>query len=285
MTGHGLGRRVRRAAGTAALYAVAAGIAAVFLYPFLWMAVSSFRTQSAVLSHPLRLLPEGFPTDAYRALARLGGVPFQQYLANSVGITVAATALAVTASALGAYALWRRPDLPLFGALRGGFLLVAMYPAMLLVIPLYVVVFRLGLLGSHLGVVLVLGLVPVAFFMLREFLQALPRELVEAATVDGATEAQTLRHVVLPAARPILGTVAVITFLLTWKQWFPILVISTSPATYTLPVALLALNGEYGVDFAATMALATVTSLPVALLFAATQRRVSQGLMAGAVKG
>jgi ABC-type glycerol-3-phosphate transport system permease component len=276
---------MKRRITTAALYAVALAISLFFIYPFYWMIVSSFRTQAENLSSPLQLWPEQPSLVAYRALQTLGGLPLMHYVANSIAMTLAASALVVVTTTLGTYALWRKPGLPLFGLLRNGFLLTVMYPAMLLVIPLYVVRYRLGMLGSHVGIVLVLSLLPIAFFMLNEFLKSLPRELVEAAMIDGAGELQILAKVIVPVALPIVVTVSLIAFLLIWKQWFPVLVISTSPSTYTLPVALLSLNGEYGVNFEATMALATITTLPIAILFASTQRRVSHGLTAGAIKG
>jgi ABC-type glycerol-3-phosphate transport system permease component len=109
--------------------------------------------------------------------------------------------------------------------------------------------------------------------------------MIEAARIDGAGEWQILRLIILPIARPVILTAVLIAFLMNWKQWFPIMVLSTSPDTYTLPVALAALNSEYGVDFQATMALATITVVPVVVLFLATQRRVMGSFMAGAVKG
>ena len=109
--------------------------------------------------------------------------------------------------------------------------------------------------------------------------------MIEAATIDGAGEATILYRVVLPMARPVVATVAIITFLLNWAQWFPVLVISTDSDTWTLPVALLNVNGELGTNFQGSMALSVVTTIPVALLFLAAQRQVMQGMTEGAVKG
>jgi ABC-type glycerol-3-phosphate transport system permease component len=264
---------------------VMGAVAAVFLYPFWWMIVGSFRTQAAMLEAPTRLLPESFAPEAYGKIARLGGVDLWVYAANSIGITLAATALAVAVTALGAYALYRRPDLPGFRWIQFGFLLTMMYPAMLLVIPTYLVVYRLGLLGTYAGIVLFLALMPILFLMLVQFFRSIPRELIESAKMDGASEMQVFRRIVLPISRPILGTVFLIGFLLNWKQWLPILVIATSPDLYTLPVALLSMNTELGIDFQSTMALAALTTVPIILLFLVTQRRVIGGFVAGAVKG
>ncbi len=268
-----------------ALNALATVVSLVFVYPFYWMLVSAFRTQEAILTEPLRLLPERFDLGAFYAISRIGGVALSSFAVNSVLITILATAIGVTTTALGAYALYRNPHLPLFASVRYGFLLTIMYPHMLLVIPLYFVSYKLGLLGTYLGIVLVLSLVPLVFFIFVQFLPSIPREMVEAARIDGASEWQILRRVVIPIARPVVMTAVLIAFLLNWKQWFPILVLSTGPETYTLPVALVSLNTEYGVNFQATMALATITVVPVAVLFLATQRRVMDSFMTGAMKG
>lgn len=108
--------------------------------------------------------------------------------------------------------------------------------------------------------------------------------LVKAALVDDASELQVLFRIVMPVCWPVVGTVTLITFLINWSQWFPVHVISRSPKTYTLPAALL-LNSELGVNFQGIMALATLTTLPVVVVFLLTQRRVMQGMAAGAVKG
>lgn len=270
---------------TIVLYGVATVISAVFIYPFLWMLVSSFRTQEAILSAPMRLLPESFDTAAFRSIATIGGTALTAFAWNSVLITVLATSIGVCVMGLGAYALYRNPHLPLFTSVRYGFLLTIMYPNMLLVIPLYFVSYKLGLLGSTLGIVLVLSLVPLVFFIFVQFFRTIPKEMIEAARIDGANEWQILTLIILPIARPVILTAVLIAFLMNWKQWFPIMVLSTSSDTYTLPVALVALNSEYGVDFQATMALATITVIPVVVLFLITQRRVMGSIMAGAVKG
>ncbi len=269
----------------AGLVTLASLIALVFVYPFYWMLVSAFRTQEAILSAPLRLIPESLNWSAFQTIATIGGVPLWRYAVNSVTITIAATVVGVCATGLGAYALYRNPRLPLFTSVRYGFLLAIMYPHMLLVIPLYFVSHQLGLLNTYWGVILVMSLVPLVFFIFVQFFRSIPHEMIDAARVDGASEWQILTMVVLPIARPVIMTAVLIAFLLNWKQWFPILVLSSDPATHTLPVALISLNSEYGINFQATMALATLTVIPVVALFLLTQRRVLSGFMAGAVKG
>lgn len=268
-----------------AAYLVAGAASLFFVYPFYWMIVSSFRTQEALFSRPLALLPEHWDLTAYRSILSIGGTDLSVYAINSLIITLAATIIGVVTMTLGAYALYREPRLPLFPSIRATFLLAIMYPNMLLAIPLYFVAFRLGILGSYTAIVLATAILPLVFFLFVQFFRTIPKEMVEAATVDGASEFQTLRYVIVPVAAPMMTTAALIAVLLNWKQWFHILVISTGPDTYNLPIALLSLNSEYGVNFQATMALATLTCLPVIVLFLLTQRRVMSGFLAGAVKG
>jgi len=260
-------------------------ISVLFLYPYLWMVLGAFRSTQEILSAPLRLWPEHVSFEAFRSIADVGGLSFMRALLNSVGITAVSSVLAVVVTALGAYALTRRPDALAFRLLRGGFLLTMMYPYMLLVIPVYIVMYKLGLLGGYTGIVLFLALGPVQFFLFEQFFRTLPNEVIEAATIDGADETTILFRIVLPMARPVVATVAIITFLLNWAQWFPVMVISATPDTYTLPVALLNVNGELGTDFQGIMALAVVTTIPPVLLFLVAQRRVMGGMTEGAVKG
>jgi ABC-type glycerol-3-phosphate transport system permease component len=266
-------------------YAVASVTSVLFLYPYWWMLVSAFRPTRAIMSDPLRILPERFDLSIFSEIGRIGGVDLSVYIWNSVLITSLSTVLSVVVTALGAYALVRRPDLPGFRVLRYGFLVTIMYPYMLLVIPVYLVMFKLGLLGTYAGIILFLALGPIQFFLFEQFFRAIPGEVIEAAIIDGASEWQVLFRIILPMAAPITATVALITFLLNWSQWFPILVVSRSPDTYTLPVALLSMNSELGSNFQGIMALAVLTTLPVAVLFLIAQKRVMEGMASGAVKG
>jgi ABC-type glycerol-3-phosphate transport system permease component len=279
------GRSRRRFVLQAAAYALAGLVSLVFLYPYWWMLIGALRSTRDVLGDPLRLWPERADLSIFGAIARIGGVDLWVYIANSFAITLASTLLGVAVTALGAYALVRRPDLPGFAALRYVFLITIMYPYMLLVIPVYIVMFKLGLLGTYAGIVLFLALGPIQFFLFERFFRVIPKEVIEAALMDGAGELSILFRVVLPMAMPVTATVALITFLLNWAQWFPVLIISRSPDTYTLPVALLSMNTELGANFQGIMALAVITTLPVAIVFLLAQKRVMQGMAAGAVKG
>lgn len=255
------------------------------LYPYYWMLVSAFRSSQAILSSPLRPWPEQISLDVLQEISSVGGTPLWRYALNSVLIITASTVVGILVTALGAYALVRRPRFWAFKLLRMGFMVTIMYPYMLLVIPVYIVMYKIGLLGSYSGIILFLALGPIQFFLFEQFFQTIPKSILEAAVIDGANEAQILFSVVMPLAMPVVATASIITFLLNWAQWLPVLVVSRSPDTYTLPVALMNLNGELGVNFQGIMALSVLTTIPVTVFFLIAQRRVMSGMTAGAVKG
>lgn len=266
-------------------YGVAVLVSLICLYPYYWMLVSSFRDTQAILSHPLKLWPENISFGVLKEISSVGGTPLWRYVMNSVFITTASTAVGTLVTALGAYALVRRADSWFFRSLRMGFLVTIMYPYMLLVIPVYIVMYKLGLLGTYSGIILFLALGPIQFFLFEQFFRSVPRSIIEAAVIDGANELQVLFQIVLPLAMPVVATASIITFLLNWSQWLPVLVVSRSPDTYTLPVALMTINGELGVNFQGVMALSVLTTIPVTLFFLVAQKRVIAGMTAGAVKG
>ena len=269
----------------AAAYALAIVVSLVCLYPYWWMLVSAFRNTEAILSQPLRPWPESINFGVLQEIATIGGTPLWRFVVNSLVITALSTTVGTVVTAFGAYALVRRPDFWLFRVLRAGFLVTIMYPYMLLVIPVYIVMYKIGLLGTYAGIVLFLALGPIQFFLFEQFFRTIPKSVIEAAVIDGATERQILTSVVLPLAMPVVATASIITFLLNWAQWLPVLVVSKSPDTYTLPVALMSLNGELGVNFQGIMALSVLTTIPVTIFFLIAQKRVIAGMTAGAVKG
>jgi ABC-type glycerol-3-phosphate transport system permease component len=267
------------------LYTIAIIISLAMIFPFIWMISSSFKPTKEILSSTLRLIPQNFTLNAYREIADLGGLTIWRCIGNSFFIVGTSVILTVFITSLGAYALIRKPYLPGFKLVEKFFLVSIMYPYILLVMPVYIIIFQLGLLGSYTGIIIFLCLGPIQFFLFREFFTKIPREVIESAQVDGASEFQIFFKIVMPMARPVFMTVILLTFILNWDNWFPVLVISTTMDTYTLPVALFTLDSQLEVNFPEIMALSTVVSLPVIAMFIATQRKVMEGFAAGSLKG
>lgn len=268
-----------------AAYAVAVLLAAAMLYPFVWMVSSSLKPTREIFANTLQLIPDTPTIKAYVDLADLGGIPIERYIFNSIYIVTFSTFLSVIVSSLGAYAVHRRPRLPGFALLDRFFLVSIMYPYILLLMPVYVVMFRLGLLGTYTGIIVFLTLGPIQYYLFREFFSKIPREVIESAQMDGASELAIFGRIVFPMARPVFLTAVLLTFILNWDNWFPVLVISSSMDTYTLTVALFNLDTQLQVDFPAIMALSTIVTLPIIIVFVLTQRTVIQGFAVGSVKG
>ncbi len=274
------------------VYFVLSVVAFVMIYPFLWMFFASFKTNPDIVQNPLNLLPQKWTLDGYRAIQTMSGYSVWHYFKNSVIIAGGTTVLVVFSTAMGGYALYRRRNLPLFGIIEKSFMISLMYPAVLLLIPLYVIVVQSKILygtGNYLGIILASATgtwgAALPFFLFKQFFASVPYSLVEASTIDGASETQIFFQVICPVMRPVISTATLISFLTSWGLWLPVLMLSKDMSTYTLASMLVNINSELGVDLSQTAALSTVVTLPVIVIFLLTQRKVMEGIAAGSVKG
>lgn len=279
-------RRTRRSLGgisarTAVTVALAA-YAVVSLYPFLWMVSAAFKTNSEVVSGG-HLIPH-HPTlqtlsDTWNKL------DFFEYFTNSLKVTVLTTVLVVVvyAAASYAFAVLRFPGRRLFYRL---FLALLFVPGVVTLLPIVLLESRLDILGTHWGLVLpfVNGSAPLAVLMLTNAFNTVPIELREAARMDGAGELRIFARIYLPLARPALVTIALLTAIPTWNEYQLTRISLNDPHTYTLPIALQAMQSESVVQYNSLMAAALIMVVPVIILFLCAQRYFVNGLM-GAVKG
>jgi len=272
----------RRFAARALLYGLLAlGVASV-LVPFLWMVSTSLKGDDAVLATPPELIPSPVEPANYARVGEL--IPIWRMLANSVGVAVAITALQVGTSAMGAYAFarmrFRGRD-----ALFVVYLTTLMVPPQVTIVPLFIEMRELGLVDSYPG--LILPSIASAFgtFMLRQAFMTLPRELEEAAFVDGANHWEVFTRIVLPLAGPALATFGVLAFMASWNALLWPLVIINSEQLMTLPLGLANLHGQYGTEWNLVMAGTTISVLPILLVYALAQRYVVRGFVLSGVKG
>jgi len=271
---------------TRALQYVALAAYLVFLgFPLVWMLSTSFKPPREMVEIHPTLVPHHPTLDNYvqafteQALGRAA--------LNSLQVSLASAVLTVLVALPAAYALARfRTRL---GTVALGWVLLSqLFPFVLLVIPLFLILRQVELVDTHAGLVLVyvVWALPFALWMLQGFVRNVPRELEEAAAVDGATRLQALRKVVAPLLAPGIVATALFAFISSWNEFFFALVLLKSPDLATLPVTLARFVGVEGIarlgPLAAGSLLATVPSL---LFFAFMQRRLTSGSMAGAVKG
>lgn len=266
-----------------ALHLILLGVLALWVYPFMWMLVTALRPAAEVAQDPLQLFPETFTFENFqRAWAAAN---FSRYLLNSVIVTLSSVALTVMLTALAGYALGRRSfpgRVPLL-ALLG---MTIFLPHGYTVIPVYDLVTRLGLNNTLQGVILALsgtGFI-LYIFMFTAYFAGLPKEVEEAAVIDGANVLQVFFQVMLPLAGPIIATVAILEFMNSWNAFlYPLVLTLTRPDLRVLGVGMYSFFGEYGVDITGLMAAATISLIPVIAVFMLFQRYFVEGV-AGAVK-
>jgi multiple sugar transport system permease protein len=158
-------------------------------------------------------------------------------------------------------------------------------PAQVTMLPLFLMLNKMGLINTYMGVIIP-GMASVfGIFLIRQFMQSIPDSLIEAARIDGATDFRIYRTLILPLCKPILITLAIITFMGTWNDFLWPLIVMTDDAMYTLPVAIANLSLEHVQDTELMMAGSVITTLPVLVLFALVQKYYISGIMAGSVKG
>lgn len=269
------------------LQAVLANLAVVLLvvvvlFPLVWMVSVSFMSQGEAATFPPPLWPSRPTLEHYRDLFVTQGMG--RYMLNSLILATLATILALLFTVPAGYAFAK---LRFAGRDRLFQLLVAalVVPAQIGTLPLFLMLKSMGLVNTYAG-----ALVPwlasiFGLFLVRQYALSIPDEMLEAARVDGATEGQIFRRVVLPTLQPIVVTLALFVFLGSWNDFLWPLIVLTDQANYTLPVALAAMSREHVQDAEMMMAGAVLTVAPVLILFLALQRYYIRGMLAGSVKG
>ncbi|WP_033073904.1 carbohydrate ABC transporter permease [Sphingopyxis sp. MWB1] len=262
--------------------ALAALVALITVAPLLWMVSVSFMAPGEAAQFPPPLLPQSPSLENYRQLFETYGVG--RFLANSLLVSTLATLLALLFTIPAGYAFAK---LRFHGRDATFRLLVAalVVPGQIGMLPLFLELKAMGLVNSYAGALIPWLAGIFGIFLVRQYCLAIPDEMLEAARIDGASEAQILRHIVLPILTPIIVTLALFVFLGSWNDFMWPLIILADQELYTLPVALAALSREHVQDNELMMAGAVVTTLPVLILFLALQRFYLDGLLTGSVKG
>lgn len=276
-------RLVRRgAAGRALLYLILLAGAATMLFPFLWMLSTSLKPEGALLVTPPDIVPSHIDTGAYTRIAT--DFPVFSWIRNSLLVAALAASLQVVTSAMGAYA-FARIRFPGRDLLFLAYLSTLMVPLQVTIVPLFLEMRFLHLVDTLPG--LVLPAVASAFgtFLLRQAMLGLPRDLEEAAFIDGAGHWTVFRRIVLPLVKPSLATLAIFAFMGSWNSFLWPLVIVNSTDLMTLPVGLSTLNGEHMADWNLLMAGATLSVIPILIVYVLAQRHVIQGMTLSGIKG
>ncbi len=258
----------------------------IFLgFPLLWLVSASLKSSRELNSLSISLVPEEFHWENFsQALDKQG---LLHSAGNSVIVSLATTALVILISLPAAYALARfRGRLRALGT--GWILVSQVFPVILIVIPLFLILKTVNLTDSLLGLVLVYTTytMPFALWMLQGYVASIPRDLEEAGSVDGANRLTVLARIVFPLLVPGLVATAMFSFVSAWNEFFFALVLIQSPDNYTLPITLkMFIGGEGKVALGPLAAGAVLATVPSLVFFAILQRKLTGGLLSGAVKG
>lgn len=270
-------------------YAFAAAVLAVAgwsLAPFLWQVITSLKPAGEVALSPVSYWPSRLDAGSYAAIFKAR--PFAAYIVNSLIVGLGTTAATVALAAAAAYA-FSRLDLPGGRAALGAILFVSLFPGTILIVPLKQLAMRAHLLNSRFGLILAYTALnlPFAIWVLKTFFDRLPRDIEEAAWIDGLSRWQTLWRIVLPLSAPAVATTAILVFIFSWNEFLIAQTLVSEDAARTVPVGIAMLAGVtvYEVPWGQIAAAVVVTTLPAVALVLAFQRRIVEGLTAGAVKG
>jgi multiple sugar transport system permease protein len=274
-----LGRGPRRATRIV-LHAVVIVGAAIMFFPFLWTIITSI-TPGAGLTVAPALIPTDPSLEAYAQL--FAERPFARVVLNSLGIATVTTLVQLFTSATAAYAFSRLPFRGR-GVVFAVYLATMMIPLQVLIVPLFVELRTFGLINTYVGALLPTFASAFGIFLLRQAVNQVPRELDEAATLDGAGHFRIFFSVVLPNIRPALATLTVFAFMGSWNSFLWPLVVLRSPELHTLPVALAALQGQYVTQWDIVMAGSVVSVLPMLALYVFAQKYVIQGVASSGLK-
>ena len=269
------GRRPRWTPGRIALLVVALLLTAAWLLPLAWAVATSLKPEGDTTRTPFSWTGSRVTFDAYSKVWESGDL--MVWLMNSAYISVMTTLLTVVTCAMAAYGFTRtdfRGRRLLYGLVLAGI----MVPPQVLIAPLFREMVQLGLVDTYWGVILPQVAVPAMVFILVKFFEGVPRELEEAAFVDGAGRWRVFWTIVIPLSRPVLAAVAIFTFISTWNNFLWPFLVTTDPGGMTLPVGLVSVQSTFGVRYAQIMASLVIAGMPLLVVFAFVQRQIVRGI-------
>jgi raffinose/stachyose/melibiose transport system permease protein len=253
---------------------------AVVILPIYWIVITSLKARSDYFITNPMAPPENPTLDNFRFV---WGEGFPRYFVNSVIVSVGAVLPAVAFSFMAAYAVVRAGHTRFLRAVNLLFLAGLAIPLQAVVIPVYLIIIRLQMYDTLMAIILpsLAFAIPLSVLVLANFIRDVPKELFESMRLDGATEWRTLWNLAFPLTRPALVTVSIYQLLTVWNGFILPLILTQSPDQRTLPLALVAFQGQYGINVPAVMASVVLTTLPILVLYVLGRRQLLSGLTAG----
>ncbi len=258
-------------------------MAVLAIFPFLWMISTSLKGAQEAFAYPPSLIPKTFRWENYKKA--LTDLPFDKAYFNSLKLAVINVTGQVTTSAMAGYALGK---LKFRGSnvVFGGFIAVMMVPYTVISIPLFLIFSELNLIDTYLAIILMtFAYMPMGVFLCRQFIMALPDELIEAAVIDGANYGSIFFRIIIPLIKPALASLGIFSFMWNWNSFYTPLIFLNSQDKFTVPLLLNMFKGKYTVDWSLIMAASTISIIPVLIVYLFAQKHIIEGITITGLKG
>ncbi len=254
---------------------------AIFVFPIVWVLLSSLKPQSELFTFPLSILPNDPTLKNYFAAFREG--EFLLYFKNSMFVAVTATLITVLINTMAGYALskfiFKGRDIIFYVMIA-----TLMIPLQVIMVPIFLLLKNLGMLNSLWGIIIPPAATPTGIFLARQYILTIPNSLIEAARIDGGGEFFIFHSIILPLATPIIATITIFSFMWRWNDFlWPFIVISTQKFM-TVQLALANFVGQYQINWASLLAMTIISMVPMIIVFLLFQKYFVKGLTAGGVK-
>lgn len=263
------------------MHIVLSFLSIVFLFPIIWMFLSSFKGYIELFQYPPALFPESFSFENFINAFKKGN--WITFFSNTIIVTVFSTLLCVAISEMGGYAFAKyrfKGDTFLFLL----FISTLMLPLEVLMIPIFVMIKKMGLYDSLLGLIIPPAATPFGIFLVRQHYLSIPSEYMQSARIDGASEWKIFTKIMLPAGKPILSCLAIFSALWRWNDYmWPLLVVRNTDK-YTIQLALANFQGQYNVDWQTIIAMSVVTMIPMMIIFVIFQKQIIGGMALSGLK-
>ena len=254
----------KKRTGTLLYYVIAIALAVAALIPFLWMISTSFKSRGALMSIPIEWIPKKPTWNAY--IKVFSKFPFAKTIGNSLFISISYTVITLLSSSMAAFA-FAKLRFPGNQLVLGGYLATMMIPTQVTMIPLFVIMNRMGLTDTYSSVIMPSIFRPFAIFMLVQQMRTIPNDFLDAAKIDGAGVFQAFFKVALPLCVPSLATLSVTTFMESWNDYLWPLLMLSDKNKMTLPIALSTLNGQYATEYNVLMAGSLISMIPIRVVY------------------
>lgn len=270
----------RKVAVTALLFVVSI----LFLLPFFWMLVTSFKIEKDVFVYPIQWIPKQWNAIANYKEVWFGDYPFYVYYLNSIKVSVITTLISCTTASLAAYGFSKVR----FKGSKALFVIVLatyMVPNQAILVPQFILYRNIGLFDSHVGLIIIGSFSVLGTFMLRQFFMGIHQEYIESAKIDGAGHLRTFWSIAVPLVKPAIATYAILRFIWTWNDYQNPLIFLRTDKLYTIPLAMQKFTSMSGEFYSLIMAAAVSAIVPLLIVFIIGQKNVIEGIALGGVKG